>query len=204
MGPAGPKGDTGATGPAGSTMAFDASNSVVVTSAATTFVQANFGAYGASASCPFGMYAISGGGDTTDLNPGDSTLMDSEPTGGSTTSPATGWMVDYSVNAFYSGGSITAYVVCGAVNSVVVTSAATTFVQANSGAYGASASCPFGMYAVGGGGDTTDINPGDSTLMDSEPTGGSTTSAATGWMVDYSVNAFYSGGSITAYVVCGS
>jgi hypothetical protein len=77
---------------------------------ATTFVLGNFGAYAASASCPAGKYAIGGGGDTTDVNPGDSTLMDSEPTGGS---PATGWMVNYSVNAFYSGGSLTAYVICG-------------------------------------------------------------------------------------------
>jgi hypothetical protein len=56
------------------------------------------------------------------VNPiGDSsTLWDSEPTGGSVTSPATGWTVEYyaessdtSVPTVDLGGSITAYVVCG-------------------------------------------------------------------------------------------
>jgi hypothetical protein len=52
--------------------------------------------------------------------------------------------------------------------------------------------------------DTTDPNLGDSTLMDSEPTGGLTTSAAMGWMVDCSVHAVHGGGGISAHVVCGS
>ncbi len=65
-----------------------------------------------TATCPVGTYAISGGGDSSDVNPGDVTLVSSEPTGGSLTSPATGWLVAYSFNAVNSGGTLTPFVVC--------------------------------------------------------------------------------------------
>jgi hypothetical protein len=73
--------------------------------------------------------------------------------------------------------------------------------------FAATATCPTGTHAIGGGGDSTDLNPGDAVLQNSEPSGGSPTTAATGWTVNYGVMASLNGypgagGNITAFVVC--
>ena len=114
QGPAGPSGPTGATGPSGPSgpAGSVAASSIVIQGAANTYVLGNFGMWAATATCPAGEYAIGGGGDNSSTDPGDAVLKSSEPTGGSPTTPATGWTVVYSVDAYYSGGSLTAFVVC--------------------------------------------------------------------------------------------
>ena len=121
VGPVGATGATGAQGPAGTNGTDTDADSFVIEGPVTSWSGYGSGMLSATASCPSGYFALSGGGDST-VNPaGDSsTLWDSEPTGGSATLPATGWMVEYYAEATYTdtvppdiGGGVAAYVVCG-------------------------------------------------------------------------------------------
>ena len=98
-GPTGSTGSTGSTGPAGDTGAVG-TNSTVLT---------NTGTGTASATCPNGTYALSGGGS-------DGTLGDilniSTPQGQSAGKPATGWTVSFDTGSSLSSATVTVYVVC--------------------------------------------------------------------------------------------
>jgi hypothetical protein len=101
QGPAGPKGDTGPQGPAGV-------SGVSVTTGLPVAVPRDFAAHVATASCPFGSTAISGG-----YSGGRSILViDSHPDSNR------GWLItgynnDYNVDHFHSEvENLQAWVVC--------------------------------------------------------------------------------------------
>jgi len=120
QGPQGPRGyagntgalgATGATGPTGSTGSTGSTGPVGDTGAVGTnsTVQTGSGTGTASATCPTGTYALSGGG--TDGTPGD-ILNISVPTGQTTGKPATGWMVTFDTGSSVSTATVTVDVVC--------------------------------------------------------------------------------------------
>jgi hypothetical protein len=111
IGSTGATGATGATGPTGSTGdtgATGATGAVGTTSKVITTAGASANGL-ATSSCPTGDYAIGGGGSSptaTDV------LASSIPTGGSSTTPATGWSVKFTNAGAASTATVSAYVVC--------------------------------------------------------------------------------------------
>jgi hypothetical protein len=101
-GPTGSTGATGSTGPVGDTGAVG-TNSTVTNTAGVT------GTGTASATCPTGNFALSGGGYSPTA--GD-TLHESIPIGQATGKPATGWMVTFDNGSAVSTSTVTAYVIC--------------------------------------------------------------------------------------------
>ena len=97
-GPTGATGATGSTGPVGDTGVIGG-ETVVTASAVGT----------ATATCPTGKFALSGGG--TDATPGD-ILNVSVPAGGSATTSPTGWTVTFDTGSSVTTNSVTASVVC--------------------------------------------------------------------------------------------
>jgi hypothetical protein len=188
-------------------MAFGASTSVVITGTPVVLTGDEFGAFEATASCPSNTYAVSGGGTTSDPS-GNVVIESSNPSGGSSTTPATGWGVDFfvgNISTWPATTTLSAYVICGAVNTSVITGTPDVVTGDGYGAFEATASCPAGKYAVGGGGTTSDPS-GNVVIESSSPSGGSSTSPATGWGVDFFLGNEYAWPpttTLTAYVICG-
>jgi hypothetical protein len=100
LGPQGAQGAQGAQGPQGPQAS--AANEVVV-SAEESFS----GTQVENVSCPAGMFATGGGFSTNDVSLG-TTVGQSFPIGGTSTSPATGWQA----TTFTGSGDLTVYAVC--------------------------------------------------------------------------------------------
>ncbi|GGJ42050.1 hypothetical protein GCM10010121_061440 [Streptomyces brasiliensis] len=106
QGSTGPTGDTGPTGPTGATGAAGDIGATGPSGASNTVVVAASGTTQASVMCPAGHpFALGGGGTAS----GSNYLVGSRPTGGTTTTPATGWQATTAL-----GNGVTVFAVCGA------------------------------------------------------------------------------------------